>query len=325
MNTRLLLGVALLIVTIQGWAAPVGHSDRGGNEAAMISVNIESLDFGEVEMGYAVSQTIHVTGSDLKDNINLAFDKYPGNFKVEPQTITPADAEVGKSVKITFYPTGNWPNHDNLILSSTDAQDVSIPVSASPTISDQQFINKQTVELTSFVGGIATVTGTVWFPDAEIPPGPNPPVVDRGIQFDPIDYIGPATIFPGSIIPEYYSIWIDGDDQGEFTAKITKASSIANICNVTITYIPSAVGTHQAKLHLNCSKAGVPYLYINLRGEAPSVLGDLDGNGIISITDVTDMIDLLLKGHLNNPISDMDDDGRLSITDVVTLISRILE
>lgn len=321
MSTRLLLGVALLFMTIQGWAAPAGHPDRGANEAAMISVNIESLDFGEVEIGYPVSKTIFVTGSNLKDNINLTFDKYPGNFKAVPQTITPADAEVGKSVKITFYPIGNWPNHSNLILSSTDAQDVSIPVNADPMVSNQLFINKQTVELTSFVGGIATVIGTVWFPDAEIPPDPNPPV-DRGQH---LDFDTTVTFIPGGIIPDYYSIWIDGDDQGEFTAKITRASSIANICNVMITYRPSAVGTHQAKIHMNCSKAGVPYLYINLRGEAPSVLGDLDGNGFIGITDVTDMIELLLKDHLNNPISDMDDDGKLSISDVVILINRILE
>ena len=322
MSTRLLLGIALLIVTIQGWATPAGHSIRGANEAAMISVNKESIDFGEVEIGYPVSMTIFVTGSNLKDNINLTFDNYPGIFKAVPQTITPADAEVGKSVKITFNPLGHWPNHSNLILSSTDAQDVSIPVNADPMVSNQLFINKQTVELTALVGGIATVTGTVWFPDAEIPPDPNTPLVDRGQH---VDLDTTMTFIPGGTIPDYYSFWIDGDDQGEFTARITRASTIANICNVMITYRPSAVGTHQAKIHMNCSKAGVPYLYINLRGEAPSVLGDLDGNGIIGITDVTDMIELLLKGHLNNPISDMDDDGKLSISDVVILINRILE
>lgn len=318
MNTRLLMGVALLILAIQGWAAPASHSGRGANEAAVISVNIESLDFGTVEIGYPVSKTILVTGTNLKDNINLSFDKYIYVFKAVPETITPEEAAVGKTVKITYYPMGHWPNQTNLILSSTDAQDVSIPVCADTHISNQLFINKQTVELSTMVGRFATITGTVWFPDAEIPPDPNVPMV-RDQSFDML------TAFPGGIIPDYYSLWIDGENTGEFRAMFTRASTIANICNVTITYAPKSVGSHQAKLHLSCSKAGVPYLYINLRGEAPSVLGDLDGNGILGITDVTDMIDLLLRGNLNDPASDMDDDGKLTITDVVTLISRILE
>lgn len=55
--------------------------------------------------------------------------------------------------------------------------------------------------------------------------------------------------------------------------------------------------------------------------------GDVDGDGRVSIADVSELIDLLLSGNANiadNPAADVDCDGRIGISDISELIDRIL-
>jgi len=55
------------------------------------------------------------------------------------------------------------------------------------------------------------------------------------------------------------------------------------------------------------------------------VVGDVDGNGVISIADVVEMIDLLLSGEADvNEVIDVDSDGRFSIADVTEMIDKLL-
>ena len=61
--------------------------------------------------------------------------------------------------------------------------------------------------------------------------------------------------------------------------------------------------------------------------DEPAVLvGDVDGNGIVSIDDVTELITLLLNGNApaNPAAADVYPDGRISIDDVVDLINLLL-
>lgn len=51
--------------------------------------------------------------------------------------------------------------------------------------------------------------------------------------------------------------------------------------------------------------------------------GDVDGDGILSISDVTDLIDLLLSGG-GAGSADVDGDGNITIADVTELIDRLL-
>lgn len=59
------------------------------------------------------------------------------------------------------------------------------------------------------------------------------------------------------------------------------------------------------------------------------VPGDMDGNGSVSISDVTLLIDYLLSGqpgnvNVNAEAADVDGDGNVSISDVTALIDRLL-
>jgi hypothetical protein len=55
-----------------------------------------------------------------------------------------------------------------------------------------------------------------------------------------------------------------------------------------------------------------------------SVLGDVNGDGKVSIQDVTTLIDMLLEGT-STDVADVNGDGRVSIADVTTVIDLLLE
>ena len=55
------------------------------------------------------------------------------------------------------------------------------------------------------------------------------------------------------------------------------------------------------------------------------ILGDVDGNGIVNIADVSALIDILLSGAEYNPAGDMDQDGTNAIGDVSDLIDYLLK
>jgi hypothetical protein len=65
--------------------------------------------------------------------------------------------------------------------------------------------------------------------------------------------------------------------------------------------------------------------FTNIVGvENMSVPGDVDGDGKVSITDVTGLIDLLMLGTAaQNPAGDVDGDGRVNITDVTAIIDLL--
>ncbi len=57
------------------------------------------------------------------------------------------------------------------------------------------------------------------------------------------------------------------------------------------------------------------------------MLGDVDGDGMASIADVTIIIDYLLQGDgsgINLEAADVDQDGIIAIADITTLIDIIL-
>ncbi len=59
-----------------------------------------------------------------------------------------------------------------------------------------------------------------------------------------------------------------------------------------------------------------------LAAESAMLKGDIDNNGLLNITDVSEIIDVLLEGRYDI-YADINDDGRVSIVDVSELINRI--
>ena len=303
------------MASVNAWAAPACD-----NESASISVNVDVLDFGEVEVGYPVVKSLMVTGNDLQGNINLKIESSNTAFyEVTPSTISPEAALSGVLVSVKFKPFSAYVKAANLRLSSEGVEDVVIPITAAPFFPETMFVKNMTEQFTAPAGGFASRTGAVRFADAEVPTDPNTPVVMAPKPGDDVELT-----LDVSIVPPQYSLLIEGDDSQSFMAQIVKGSTIANICTVKITYLPKACGTHEAVLKLRCSTAGVPLVTIPLRGESTEVLGDIDNNGVLNIGDVTGLIGLLLNGTRSTACADFNCDGKLSIADVTALINCLL-
>lgn len=292
-----LLYVVLMLAAVELWASP------------NIVVDAESLEFGQVDVGYPVSKTMVVTGHDLTDNINLSIiGRYSTEYEVSPSIIKPEDAAAGVTVRVTYRPRSAWSTWATLLLTSTDAADVQVSITADPqrngTISG--YNNQRSYNAS--VGRTDYSVEVAYFADAEIPPQPDPDVpVVRGI----------------GLISGNYELSIDGDNC--FHAQIVKSSALVNTCTVRISYTPRTSGTHHATLDVICPNAGVPLIRVYLEGAAtPPTAGDLDYDGMITINDVASVIDLLMMGTSPSSQADVNGDGILSINDVTDLIDLLL-
>lgn len=83
--------------------------------------------------------------------------------------------------------------------------------------------------------------------------------------------------------------------------------------NVVITFDPAA-------------EAGQEITFTATKVEVPAILrGDVNQDNAVNITDVTSLINLLLKGGENPAEADCNEDGNVNITDVTTLINYLLK
>ena len=118
-------------------------------------------------------------------------------------------------------------------------------------------------------------------------------------------------------LPQGYSIGCVYAQLGSVTANGNVLSYTAPAQEVADTIYISYYEGWQLRGFTKC--------YIN-SGEA-SLLGDIDGDGKLTISDVVDLIDLLLDGQhtvAEYPCADLDGDGIITISDVVDLIDYLL-
>ena len=161
-------------------------------------------------------------------------------------------------------------------------------------------------------------------------------------SFNPDEAVRTPKLGNGSLSQEIdlvstlgYSVSLAGSGKDMFSATILSASlSVTNrvTMKVKVVYSPTTEGTHQATLKV-INQSGEVKHTVNLVGEATPepvvvpVIGDADGDGKISIADVTALIDYLLTGDaegINPETADVDGDGYISIADVTALIDIIL-
>ena len=289
-------------------------------QAAVITTSVETVDFGAVEIGYPVTASFTVSGYDLSDNINLAVTGRKSNYyEVTPATITPEMAVGGVRVTVKCSPVSYYISPASIMLTSEGAEEVLIPIAVDPFYPEEMFVSGQTEDFTALVGETVTHTGTIRFADAEIPPiDPNTPVVrSYGNGMTAID-------FDATLQSPDYSITLEGADCIHFTARIVKSSFISKLCTVSVSYMPRSTGSHSATLNVTCSRAGVPTVTIPLHGESTGMIGDLDGNGVLDITDLTDIIKLVLQNDGNSRRGDFDGNGTCDIDDVTKFITFLL-
>ena len=71
---------------------------------------------------------------------------------------------------------------------------------------------------------------------------------------------------------------------------------------------------------------GTRWYYLNLTGDTDLLLGDVDHDGMIGISDITALIDYILGSDIDIDVqaADVSEDGRIDIADVTALIDLIL-
>lgn len=131
-----------------------------------------------------------------------------------------------------------------------------------------------------------------------------------------------------------YYVSVVGADSQMFSASIVSvsASMTSNVVTmrVNIVYSPTDEGTHQATLKV-FSQSDELKKTLSLVGEATVPYtpqkGDADGDGLVTVADVTAIIDYILSGddsEINLEAADVDDDGNVSVGDISELIDYIL-
>jgi hypothetical protein len=99
--------------------------------------------------------------------------------------------------------------------------------------------------------------------------------------------------------------------------KRTNCFSTAAYNNATLLVPSSSIEAYQATDYW--------YMFNHIQGYNSATTGDVDGDGLVNISDVTVLIDMLLGGTTPPSSADVDGDGSVNISDVTTLIDMLLE
>ena len=122
-----------------------------------------------------------------------------------------------------------------------------------------------------------------------------------------------------------YAIETEGEPNlDDFTADVTGASAV-----VTKTMEQNADGTYRIAISAVAGdlQAAACYIITATVVEPQGMLGDVDGDGVIGIADVTALIDYILTGNETGIVlqnADVDGDSSINIADVTALIDYIL-
>lgn len=113
--------------------------------------------------------------------------------------------------------------------------------------------------------------------------------------------------------------WMVPDELGAVSDGGTRVQSM------NVEYGVDAEGNEEVTLFIFKCYNGMAVYKIgsNVGGEQPPVPGDVNGDGEVNISDVSDIIDVILSGNYS-PMSDVNGDGEINITDINAVIDAIL-
>ena len=143
-----------------------------------------------------------------------------------------------------------------------------------------------------------------------------------------------VTLVQAGSVTFAYKAWGEGSsyDVCTFSVDGSQKFSYGNKQNDWVNYSAQlAAGTHTLTWTYakdgSVNPTGDYFAIDNVVVTGMSTPGDVDGDGNVSIADVTELIDLILNGSATietYPAADVDGDGRITIADVTALIDYIL-
>ena len=107
------------------------------------------------------------------------------------------------------------------------------------------------------------------------------------------------------------------------TASVSYSDSMFEECSSLV----GGMGTAYDENHTDSEYAHIDGGQSNpgyFTGKSASAVGDVNGDGKVTINDVTTLIDILLSGDPTPASADVNGDGKVSINDVTALIDYLL-
>ena len=143
--------------------AVVGIQPPGaGGPPVELAVDPTSLSFESVNNA-VVTKTITVTGSELKDDVTVAYSGH-NYFSVSPSTLTAAEVEAGATITVTYSPQFIGTHIGTVTLSTPGTENLTVSLQGTCTSKAVINVNPTSLEFNTLVGESATqtiaVTGT---------------------------------------------------------------------------------------------------------------------------------------------------------------------
>ncbi len=201
----------------------------GSSTTPVLTVNPTSLSFTGCSTGETYTKTFTVTGTDLRGDVTISSNS--GTFAVSPTTITAAQAAAGATVTVTYKPTSAGTQTGTITVSSSAAESKTVSVTGTATTTPKITASPTSLSFSTTVGTPVTQTFTV-----------------------------SGTNLTGAV---YLSVAGTGFTIDKTNITRTAASSGTT---VTVTYTPTATGTHTGTVTLTSS--GAENVTVALNGTA---------------------------------------------------------
>ncbi len=198
----------------------------GSSTTPVLTVNPTSLSFTGCSTGETYTKTFTVSGSDLRGDVTVSSSN--SAFTVSPATITASQAAAGATVTVTYKPTTAGTQSGTITVSSSGATSKTVSVTGTATSTPKITVNPTSLSFSTTVGTPVTQTFNV-----------------------------SGTNLTGTV---YLSV--EGAGFTINKTNITK-NGATNGTTVTVTYTPTASGTHTGTVTLTSSGAEAVTVALN--------------------------------------------------------------
>ena len=327
----------------------------------------ESLSF-ETEVGTPQTLAFEVLSEDLKEDITVSLSDANNVFSLGSTTISRTASVDGASVDVTFNPTQAGTYSGTITLSSAGAEPVTITLTGTatqPTVPDDPvvvdgdtyalvtdastlaagdkiliaYINESdgayVLSTTQNKNNRAATKDVTQNTDGTLTPGTEAQIIT--LEKDGTNFlfnVGTGYLYAASSGSNYMKTETTPDANAKATIDISKGDASivfqgANTRN-TIRYNPNNGSPIFSCYSGTSSIVSAPQIYRQVVAEPTLLIGDVSGDGVLTLTDVTILVNFILQADSTNvpqypAAADVDQDGKVTDSDVEALVKKIIE